>query len=134
MQRVASNFSRKLAVSSLRHSLGTRTATPSREPFSSTPSNDLSYPVTNSQNIQTVHGITSPVVAGRTTDEAAEPPEPTSYRDAVIKRLDRVADEGTVEKNAAQKKAAQKKAAQKKTGEQETDSSRQPSDARPSND
>lgn len=129
MQRVASNFSRKLAVSSLRHSLGTRTATPSREPFSSTPSNDLSYPVTNSQNIQTVHGITSPVVAGRTTDEAAEPPEPTSYRDAVIKRLDRVADEGTVENNAAQKKAAQKK-----TGEQETDSSRQPSDARPSND
>lgn len=129
MQRVASNFSRKLAVSSLRHSLGTRTATQSREPFSSTPSNDLSYPVTNSQNIQTVHGITSPVVAGRTTDEAAEPPEPTSYRDAVIKRLDRVADEGTVENNAAQKKAAQKK-----TGEQETDSSRQPSDARPSND
>lgn len=129
MQRVASNFSRKLAVSSLRHSLGTRTATPSREPFSSTPSNDLSYPVTNSQNIQTVHGITSPVVAGRTTDEAAEPPEPTSYRDAVIKRLDRVADEGTVEKYAAQKKAAQKK-----TGEQETDLSRQPSDARPSND
>ncbi|TWT66082.1 hypothetical protein [Allorhodopirellula solitaria] len=52
--------------------------------------------MTNNDNIQTVHGVTSPIVTDRAAhDENTEPPEPKHYRETSEQRLESLTEKAT---------------------------------------